>query len=172
MIALLVTALTGLASAFIPAIPIEPYILGLLATTTEHPAEIGLAAAVGQTVGKVMIFLGIRGSIRSNIVQRWLTTRTRPALDQTDNRVRSSPKRRNIRSYLTAAARLTRLLDRAELRVPILLLSAVVGMPPLLISSAYVARTRMSAGTFAAICLLGRSVRFIAIGITPELFFS
>ena len=69
----------------------------------------------------------------------------------------------------TAGVRLTALLDRPALSAPIVLLSATVGMPPLLLVSAYAARTRMTAGLFTATCLLGRSIRFIAIAFAPQL---
>jgi membrane protein YqaA with SNARE-associated domain len=52
------------------------------------------------------------------------------------------------------------------------LLSALVGMPPLLVTSVYAAGTPMSAATFGAICLVGRSVRFIAIALAPQLVMS
>lgn len=43
-------------------------------------------------------------------------------------------------------------------------------MPPLLVTSVYAAGTRMSAATFGVICLVWRSVRFIAIALVPQLF--
>jgi membrane protein YqaA with SNARE-associated domain len=41
-------------------------------------------------------------------------------------------------------------------------------MPPLLVTSVYAAGTQMSAATFRAVCLIGRSVRFIAITLVPQ----
>jgi hypothetical protein len=60
-------------------------------------------------------------------------------------------------------------LDRPALAAPVLLLSAVVGFPPLLLVSVYAARTSMSALVFALVCLAGRSVRFVLVALAPHL---
>jgi hypothetical protein len=72
------------------------------------------------------------------------------------------------RSASAASKRLIILLDRPVVAAPTVFLSAVVGMPPLLVTSVYAAGTHMSAATFGAICLVGRSVRFIAIALVPQ----
>jgi hypothetical protein len=61
------------------------------------------------------------------------------------------------------------LLDRPGVAAPIVFLSALVGVPPLLVTSVYAAGTHMSAAMFGAICLVGRSIRFIAIALVPPL---
>jgi membrane protein YqaA with SNARE-associated domain len=194
--ALLATVAVGFASAFIPAIPIEPYVVGLVATTDQHPVPVGLAAAVGQTAGKLLIFLAVRGLIRAPWIKRW-TSRRAPAapLDEADvgvspprvqskavgvspprvqskavgvspPRVQSKAARRTFRTW---TARLVALLDRPGLQAPIVLLSAAVGIPPLLLVSAYAGRTRMTTGLFAAVCLTGRSIRFVVLAYAPQL---
>jgi membrane protein YqaA with SNARE-associated domain len=52
---------------------------------------------------------------------------------------------------------------------PTVFLSALLGVPPLLVTTVYAAGTHMSAGTFGAVCLVGRSIRFIAIALVPQL---
>jgi membrane protein YqaA with SNARE-associated domain len=70
----------------------------------------------------------------------------------------------------TAALRaMTTLLDRRWLRAPIVFASALTGVPPLLATTVYTAQTPMPASTFAAVCLLGRSIRFVAIAAAPQL---
>jgi hypothetical protein len=55
------------------------------------------------------------------------------------------------------------------LSAPTVFLSALVGMPPLLVTSVYAAGTQMSAATFGAICLVGRSVRFMPVYVHQRL---
>jgi hypothetical protein len=65
--------------------------------------------------------------------------------------------------------RLMILLDRPVVAAPTVFLGAIVGMPPLLVTTIYAAGTQMSAATFGAVCLVGRSVRFMAIALVPHL---
>jgi membrane protein YqaA with SNARE-associated domain len=146
--ALLGAVLYGFASAFVPVLPAEPYLAGMVATFGTAAVPLGIAAAIGQTLGKLVIFLATRGLLRSS--------RLRSRLD----RRHSSPGR---------FVRLIALLDRPALAVPVLLLSGVVGFPPLLLVSVYAARTSMSALVFAVVCFVGRSVRFVLIALAPHL---
>jgi membrane protein YqaA with SNARE-associated domain len=75
MIAVLAAAAVGLLSAFLPFTPAEPYLIAAVATTGASPVALGVAAAAGQTTGKVLIFLAARGAIRSGWLQRRLTRR-------------------------------------------------------------------------------------------------
>jgi membrane protein YqaA with SNARE-associated domain len=96
--------------------------------------------------------------MRSRRLQGWLARRgTRKASDQ-------EPKRRG-----RTARRLIAQLDRTALAAPVVLLSAAVGIPPLLLVSVYAARTRMGWPVFAAGCLLGRGLRFVTIALAPGL---
>jgi membrane protein YqaA with SNARE-associated domain len=71
MLAVIVTTvLYGAASAFVPALPAEPYLVGLVATTDYAPVPLGIAAGIGQSAGKVAIFLAARGTIRSPWLRR------------------------------------------------------------------------------------------------------
>ena len=70
MIAVLAAVAVGLVSAFLPLTPVEPYLLAAAATTGAPPVALGVAAAVGQTAGKVAIFLGARGVFRRLPVRR------------------------------------------------------------------------------------------------------
>ncbi len=167
--AFLATVVTSFASAFIPAIPVEPYIVGLMATTEQHAVAVGLAAGIGQTAGKLLIFLGVRGLIRAPVLQRWLSRRAKTLPVPESESETPSGGSGVLTKIRTAGVRLTAQLDRPALSAPIVLLSATVGMPPLLLVSVYAARTRMTAGLFAATCLLGRSIRFIAIAYAPQL---
>ena len=56
----------GAVSAVTPFLPVEAYVIGLAVT---HPAGVAVAgavaAAVGQTVGKVLLFTTARGAASS-----------------------------------------------------------------------------------------------------------
>lgn len=150
MIAVLAAAAVGLLSAFLPVTPAEPYLIVAVATTGAPPVALGVAAAAGQTAGKVLIFLAARGAIRSAWLRRRFGRRTP---------VPARPR----------AARILEVLDRPRHATGVLLVSAVTGFPPLLAASVYLGRTPMRPATFAATCLLGRTIRFVAIALAPQL---
>jgi membrane protein YqaA with SNARE-associated domain len=162
--ALLATLLAGFVSAFVPLTPIEPYLVGLVAATGYAPLPLGIAAALGQTVGKLLTFLAARGALRSDWLRRRLARRKRPEADSKETAARPS------RWWRTAARRLMAQLDKPLLTAPIVLLSAVTGVPPLLATSVYAARTRISTVMFTAACLLGRAIRLVAIAYAPDMF--
>jgi membrane protein YqaA with SNARE-associated domain len=156
VIAVLAALAVGLLSAFLPFTPVEPYLIGAVAATGAPPLALGVAAAVGQTAGKVVIFLGARGAIRSPWLQRRLGRRP-PAAPGRLARPRA------------AGARLVAVLDRPRQAGGMLLVSAVTGFPPLLAASVYLGRTPMRLVVFAATCLLGRTIRFLTIALAPAL---
>jgi membrane protein YqaA with SNARE-associated domain len=198
--AVVTTAAVAAASAFVPAIPIEAYLVAVITTTGTNPVALGIATGLGQTAGKLLTFLAARGVIRSSRLRRWLGRRTgRPGSGSADGspprrawagtRRRLAVARERVaaalsrtvppalgrwsraaaRSVSAASNRLIILLDRPVVAAPTVFLSALLGMPPLLVTSVYAAGTRMSAATFGAICLAGRSIRFIAIALVPQL---
>ncbi|MCH7229574.1 hypothetical protein L0U85_01660 [Glycomyces sp. L485] len=185
--AYLLTCLTGLVSAFLPVTPVEPYLIGLAATTGHGPVGLGIAAALGQTAGKTVFFLGTRGALRSTRLRQWAHAAGRRRHREPAGRIEDSSgepqdpvstrsrtaagaRWRGLAEPIGAAAgKLTALLDRPALTVPILFLSAVTGLPPLLATCIYTAYTRISAPAFVLVCLLGRSIRFIAVALAPHL---
>ncbi len=210
------TFFTGLVSAFFPVTPIEPYLLGVAAATGFHPFWLGIAGALGQTVGKSAIFMGARGAIRSTRLRGWAEAagrhRERRRADRAGceaaegelsragtaecaeangeqlqagssakcavaerERLRTGARiRERLRRFFGPIARTGRKLlsnlDRPSLTVPILLLSAVTGLPPLLATSIYAGGTRINPLVFVVVCFTGRSIRFIAIAYAPYLF--
>lgn len=170
------TLLVGGVSAVLPILPIEPYLLGVVATTSANPILCGLAAGLGQTAGKTMLFLSARGLLRSRTVARWRVRvtagpehHTGPLADPNPGATRAS--KAALRGRIAGVGRrLLDLLDRPRLSVPLVFLSAVTGVPPLLATSVYAARTRITAPTFTLVCLLGRSLRFAAVAGAPHLF--
>jgi membrane protein YqaA with SNARE-associated domain len=188
--ALVTTAAVSAASAFVPAIPIEAYLVAAVTTTGADPVALGIAAGLGQTAGKLLTFLAARGVVRSSRLRRWLERRTGPpggsphrtwarlalarermaaALSRAVPPMIGRWSKAAARSVRVASKRLIVLLDRPVLAVPTVFLSALLGIPPLLVTTVYAAGTHMSATTFGVICLVGRSIRFIAIALAPQL---
>jgi membrane protein YqaA with SNARE-associated domain len=163
MIAVLAAAAVGLLSAFLPFTPAEPYLIAAVATTGTPPVALGTAAAAGQTAGKVLIFLGARGAIRSPWLRRRLGRRP-PAEPQPSGR--PGPALARPRA---AGARFAAVLERPRQATGVLLTSAVTGFPPLLAASVYLGRTPMRPVVFAATCLLGRTIRFVTVALAPQL---
>ncbi|MET7710653.1 hypothetical protein [Micromonospora sp. NPDC005413] len=163
MIAVLTAAAVGLLSAFLPFTPAEPYLIAAGATTGAPAVALGVAAAAGQTAGKVLIFLGARGAIRSAWLQRRLSRRP-SAAPQPSGRLGTMLARSKA-----AGARLVEVMERPRQATGVLLISAVTGFPPLLAASVYLGRTPMRPAAFAATCLLGRTIRFVVIALAPQL---
>jgi membrane protein YqaA with SNARE-associated domain len=180
--ACLTAALTALISAFFPVTPVEPYLVALAAATDYSPIALGVAAAVGQTIGKTTLFLGVRGALHSARLQGWVEAVERRREARRCARAATEPEpapsgstavRERLRAPLAAlialGRKLLRLLDRPSLAAPILLLSATTGLPPLMATSICAAGTRINLPLFVAACLVGRSIRFIAIAYAPQL---
>jgi len=208
--AVVTTAAVAAVSAFVPAIPIEAYLVAAITTTGADPVALGIAAGLGQTAGKLVTFLAARGVIRSSRLRRSLQRRTGPpgagppgagppgagpADGSPPGRAWARGRRRiavarermaaassravpsALRRWSRAAARSAKaasqqliiLLDRPAVAAPTVFLSALLGIPPLLLTSVYAAGTHMSAATFGTVCLAGRSIRFIAIALVPPL---
>ncbi|THV40672.1 hypothetical protein [Glycomyces buryatensis] len=189
----LTTCFIATFSAFVPVTAIEPYVVGVAATTGCSPVGLGLAAAIGQTAGKTTVFLGARGALRSARLRRWVgaaKARVGRRRGEVADRARLGqghpepdagadldqvPDRRaegRTGPFRAAAKRLTEQLDRPVLTAPILFLSAVFGIPPLLATCVYTANTRISVSMFVVVCLAGRSIRFIALAYAPYLILS
>lgn len=196
------TFLMALASAFIPAVPVEPYLIGAAAVTGQHAVLLGVTASAGQTLGKALMLLGLRGTLRSVRLRRWsqrYSARFAPLLEPavvtmakvphgtgpSDLGVGAGepaavPPRATVRSILRRSIpavvavarrwnnRLIALLDRPFVAVPVVLLSAAVGLPPLLLVVFCISSSRMSVGMFAVTCFVGRTVRFAAVSMLPE----
>jgi membrane protein YqaA with SNARE-associated domain len=90
--ALATTAAVALASAFVPAIPIEAYLVAAIATTGTDPVALGVAAGLGQTAGKLHPYVG--GDVRCRLLRRAIDSlhchRARPPIG---HELRSSRQR-------------------------------------------------------------------------------
>ncbi|PGH45847.1 hypothetical protein GA0070622_4858 [Micromonospora sediminicola] len=145
MIAILAAAGVGIVSAVLPLVPIEPYLIASTAAGHGHPIPLGVAAAAGQTIGKVALFLASRGTVRSAWLRRKLAS-----VRRTGRHRRPPP-------------------DRPWPAAALLAVSATTGLPPLLATTVYFGATAMRVTVFTAICLAGRAARFVAVAYLPGL---
>ncbi|MEV6300733.1 hypothetical protein AB0M02_15095 [Actinoplanes sp. NPDC051861] len=162
--ALLLTLAVGFVSSFYPGLPVEPYLIALMATTSHNAVVMGVVAGVGQSAGKMGIFLATRGAVRLPVLRRWIDRRKeeQAAADP-------SPPRWWTRwgQRLTAYARRLLPMEKPWMAFPMILLSSVVGIPPLLLMTFAAAATKMRAWVFLVACVIGRCVRLVAVALTP-----
>ncbi|MDP9792750.1 membrane protein YqaA with SNARE-associated domain [Catenuloplanes nepalensis] len=156
--AVLAALIVGAISAIVPITPVEPYLIGVVAATDVPPIPLGIAAGIGQTAGKLLLFGTVRGAVRSQRL-RALIARKVPA--------RAGPPTGRMRVALDRTRVIMQTLDRPRQAVPILFASAFLGFPPLLLVTVYAARGPMPAAMFAAVCLAGRCARFVVIALAP-----
>jgi membrane protein YqaA with SNARE-associated domain len=161
---LLATLGVGFVSAFFPGLPAEPYLIAVVASTSTNSAALALATAIGQSAGKLVMFLAARGTLRTPLVSRWITKQREKLSRRVAGNVAESPGRlRRAVAWLRNLAP----KDSNTVNVPILLLSAFVGIPPLLLMTLTASASKMRTVVFVATCLTGRSARMLVIAIIP-----
>ena len=112
--ALVTTAAVAALSAVVPAIPIEAYLVAAITTTGADPVALGIAAGLGQTVGKLLTFLAARGVIRSSRLRRSLRRRTgAPGAGPAEGSQLGGAWARTRRRVAVAHERMTAALSRA-----------------------------------------------------------
>jgi membrane protein YqaA with SNARE-associated domain len=141
MILWLTTFGFSIASALLPFLPMEVYVVGVAASGPSVPAAIGLgvAAGLGATVGKVVWYEAARRGLESRWAQKKLSTpKMKAAYERWHGRMHGRP-------WYAAG---------------IMLLAASVGIPPLLVMAAVAGMLRMPMWVFLPTVVVGRSLRF------------
>ena len=149
----------GLLSSFIPVFNSEVYIVAAqaLGLTAEVSAAVGVA--LGQTIGKTAIVLGLRHGTRLPFLQHRidrLRERTAAKPDQ-------GPPGRLRSAYRRWSARLLALIGHSRWGSAIIFLSGATGLPPVFAVQFLVPATKMPAWLFAVALFLGRCVLFLAV---------
>ena len=140
-------------SALVPVVNAELYLVGLM---TRQPQLawwlVGLAAAAGQMVGKLVYYYAGRGTLRL------------PA------RLRRRSERQSAGHWSRRLARFQQTChDRPVWTVGVLLASASIGLPPYLAIALLAGVGRVPLPTFLVTGLVGRFARFGAIAASPGL---
>lgn len=140
-------------SALVPVVNAELYLVGLMARQPQLAWWlVGLTAAAGQMVGKLVYYYAGRGTL------------TLPA------RLRRRSERAGTGRW---SRRLTRFQELCQHRpvwtAGVLLTSAALGVPPYLAIAVLAGVGRVPLATFVVTGLLGRFARFGAIAASPGL---
>ncbi|SEQ33809.1 hypothetical protein SAMN05421756_103175 [Microlunatus flavus] len=141
----------GILSALVPLANAEGYVLVSGLSSIGHAAPVVAGVTLGQTLGKVLLFLGVRRG------------RQFPFVRHQRARLRSHPVGPARRRFRRTIAALLRLVGEKRWGLPIVLLAAVTGFPPLYAVALLAGATRMRLGWFAAVVLVGRTVRFVLV---------
>jgi membrane protein YqaA with SNARE-associated domain len=155
LLTLLATVGFGVLSAVIPFANAEAYVFTSQVSHSIDPVPVALGIAVGQTVGKVLLFYGVRrGKNLPGVRHRRAALRSQPA----------GPVRARLR---TALQTLLALVGQKRWGLPTTFVAAVVGVPPLYAVALLAGATRMRLVWFAAVVLAGRVLRFglVAYGV-------
>ena len=151
LIALLTSIGFGTVSAIIPIVNAEAYVIASQMSAVAGPIPIAIGIAIGQTVGKLLLFFGVReGKELSFVKHRREVLKQRPV----------GPTRARIRA---ATAKLLDLVGQERWGLPIVFLAAVIGFPPLYAVALLAGATTMSPVWFGLTVLVGRLCRFLLV---------
>ncbi|GAA1636464.1 hypothetical protein GCM10009744_26910 [Kribbella alba] len=150
----------GIGSAVIPVMNAEAYVLGVGVSGALDPVVAAVGVSVGQTLGKVAMFLAVR--YRPGYAAK-KGKESKPVHLNT-RRGRFIQWNRDISKRLLDA-----LSDR-RWGVPVTLLSSSVGIPPLYGVALIAGASRMGVVTFTLSVLTGRLARFITLALGVGLF--
>lgn len=171
--------LVGAVSAVTPFLPVEAYVIGLGVTHSSTVAVAGaVAAAIGQTIGKVVLFSAARGAATSRWSQKLRDRGAREAAEiAAAEEAGEAPPGGPVKRALRPLGRWLKRVNALGIRLlsgrggpGVVLLSGSVGIPPLLAIAFYAGTSKMSLRAFIVPCLLGRTIRFVVLALVPGLF--
>ena len=132
LVALLTSIGFGTVSAVVPIVNAEAYVIASQMSAVHGPIPIAIGIAIGQTVGKLLLFFGVRqGKELSFVKHRREVRKQRPV----------GPTRARFRA---AMAKLLDLVGQKRWGLPIVLVAAIVGFPPLYAVALLAGATTMS----------------------------
>lgn len=143
--------LFGVGSALVPVISAEAGAIAAASMDTRFWMVPVILIGVGHTLGKVLLFTGVRRGFR------WVMRYRRKS------EVVSPPRTRLGRRLAEWSRRLVELLGQPVASGPIMFVSALIGFPPLLVVAVAAALSTTSLRLFAATVLCGRVLRFLII---------
>jgi membrane protein YqaA with SNARE-associated domain len=142
----------GLASAMVPLVNAEAFAV-VAGARGGHAGVTVLGLALGQTGGKLLLFESARratGGLAGRVARR-------------------SRSGRDTARTARWAARIRRWLSRRRTGLPTVLVSAITGIPPLAAVSLAAGTAGLRRREFAAMCLLGRLIRFTILVLPTAL---
>jgi membrane protein YqaA with SNARE-associated domain len=151
LVAFLTSIGYGVVSAIFPFVNAEAYVVLSQVSAVIGALPIAVGVGIGQTIGKLALFYSVRAGKESRFAQRHR--------EQAQTKPRG-PFRQKIAA---AIAWLLALVGTKRWGLPIVLLAAIVGIPPLYAVALLAGATTMKAYWFGLMVLIGRVTRFVLI---------
>jgi membrane protein YqaA with SNARE-associated domain len=153
LLALLTSVGFGVVSAIVPIINAEAYVVGSQVSAIAGAVPIAVGVGIGQTFGKLILFLSVRQGKELPFVRHRRAEARRAQVSRARARFRA------------VVARLLELVGRKRWGLPIVLLAAVVGLPPLYAVALLAGATTMRGSWFTLTVLVGRVARFVLLAL-------
>ena len=153
LVALLTSVGFGVVSAIVPVANAEAYVIGSQVSAVAGPVLIAVGVGIGQTFGKLLLFLSVRHG------------KDLPFVRHRRAEARREPVSKARARFRAVVARLLELVGQKRWGLPIVLLAAVVGVPPLYAVALLAGATAMRAVWFALVVLVGRVTRFVLLAL-------
>lgn len=151
VLAWLASVAFGTVSAIVPVVNAEAYVLASQVTAVAGAVPVAVGVGIGQTIGKCLLFYGVRRGRQFRFFR------------ERRERVRTQPRGRVAQVLHDTLRALLDLVGSPRWGLPITLLAAVVGFPPLYAVALLAGATTMRLRWFALVVLIGRGTRFLLI---------
>jgi membrane protein YqaA with SNARE-associated domain len=151
VVAVLTSIGFGTVSAIVPIVNAEAYVIASQWSAVMGPIPIAIGIAIGQTIGKLVLFFGVREGKELRFVKhRREIQKQRPV----------GPTRAKFRAAMT---KLLDLVGQERWGLPIVLVAAIVGFPPLYAVALLAGATTMRPLWFGLTVFVGRLCRFLLV---------
>ncbi len=144
----------GIASSLIPVLNSEIFIVGSLASGLLGPLQVSIGLALGHGLGKQIMFLGIRKGRQLS----WFTPKQKKPAPPGSWRQRWGRWNANV----------AHLVENPRWGMPILLFSAITGIPPVYLVVIYAATTKMTFWWFSLWVTIGFFIRCYALALATR----
>ena len=153
LVALVTSVGFGAVSAIVPVANAEAYVIGSQMSAIAGAVPIAVGVGIGQMFGKLVLFLGIRQG------------KELPFIRHRRAEARREPVSRARARFRATAAVLLEMVGRKRWGLSIVLLAAVVGLPPLYAVALLAGASPMRTLWFALVVLVGRILRFVLLAL-------
>ena len=143
----------GILSAIVPVINAETYVVASQVSALAGPVPVAVGVGIGQSIGKLLLFLGVRRGKDFPLVRMHRAEARRKPV---------GPARQRFRDFM---ARLLELVGTKRWGLPITFVAAVIGLPPLFAVALLAGATQMRVGWFYLVVLVGRVIRFVGVAL-------
>ena len=141
----------GVLSAIFPLANAEAYVVASQVSTEAGALPIAIGVGIGQTIGKLTLFLGVRRGKESRFFHK------------EQEKLRAQPVGAARQRIRRDVHRLLELVGTKRWGLPTVFLAAVVGIPPLYAVALLAGATKMKLAWFAGVVLVGRLARFVLV---------